>query len=33
MVFTAYYVLCALVTFAVYLRRPAKATKLAMAGV
>jgi NNP family nitrate/nitrite transporter-like MFS transporter len=32
-VFTAYYVLCALVTFAVYLRRPARATELAMAGV
>lgn len=33
MVFTCFYVVCALVTFAVYLRKPAKATKLAMAGV
>lgn len=32
-VFTCFYVVCALVTFAVYLRRPARATKLAMAGV
>jgi MFS transporter, NNP family, nitrate/nitrite transporter len=31
--FTCFYVLCAVVTFAVYLRRPARATKLAMAGV
>lgn len=32
-VFTCFYVVCALVTFAVYLRRPAKSTRLAMAGV
>ncbi|KQW47186.1 nitrate transporter [Nocardioides sp. Root1257] len=32
-VFTAYYVVCALVTYAVYLRRPAPAAKLAIAGV
>jgi NNP family nitrate/nitrite transporter-like MFS transporter len=31
--FTCFYVVCALVTFAVYLRTPAKATKLALAGV
>jgi NNP family nitrate/nitrite transporter-like MFS transporter len=33
LVFTAYYVVCALVTYAVYLRKPATAAKLAMAGV
>ena len=33
MVFTAYYVVCALVTYAVYLRKPAGATRLAIAGV
>jgi NNP family nitrate/nitrite transporter-like MFS transporter len=32
-VFTCFYVVCAVVTFAVYLRTPARATKLAMAGV
>lgn len=32
-VFTAYYVLCALVTYAVYVRTPARAAKPAMAGV
>lgn len=32
-VFTCFYVVCALVTFAVYLRRPAKATSLATVGV
>jgi MFS transporter, NNP family, nitrate/nitrite transporter len=32
-VFTGYYVLCALVTVAVYLRRPARATRLVLAGV
>lgn len=32
-VFTCFYVVCALVTFTVYLRRPTRATKLAMAGV
>ncbi|GAA1134216.1 MFS transporter [Nocardioides aquiterrae] len=32
-VFAAYYVLCALVCWGVYLRRPARAAKLAMAGV
>ncbi len=32
-VFTCFYVVCALVTFAVYLRKPAKATSLVMAGV
>jgi NNP family nitrate/nitrite transporter-like MFS transporter len=33
MVFTAYYVVCALVTYAVYLRRSTKASSLAVAGV
>ncbi|MCW2771683.1 MAG: major facilitator superfamily 1 [Nocardioides sp.] len=33
MVFTAYYVLCALVTWAVYLRKSEKAASLAVAGV
>jgi NNP family nitrate/nitrite transporter-like MFS transporter len=33
MVFTAYYVVCALVTYAVYLRKPTKVTRLAVAGV
>jgi NNP family nitrate/nitrite transporter-like MFS transporter len=33
MVFTAYYVLCAAVTWTVYLRHPAKATSLARAGI
>jgi MFS transporter, NNP family, nitrate/nitrite transporter len=33
MAFTAFYVLCALVTFAVYLRKPAGAARLAMAEV
>lgn len=32
-VFGCFYVVCALVTFAVYLRTPSRATKLAMAGV
>jgi NNP family nitrate/nitrite transporter-like MFS transporter len=32
-VFTCFYVLCALVTYAVYLRAPAKQTRLAVAGV
>ncbi|MBZ5739084.1 MFS transporter [Nocardioides mangrovi] len=32
-VFTAYYVVCAVVCWAVYLRKPAKATSLAVAGV
>jgi len=32
-VFTGYYVVCAVVCWAVYLRRPARATSLAMAGV
>jgi len=32
-VFTCFYVVCALVTFTVYLRRPAKATSLATVGV
>jgi NNP family nitrate/nitrite transporter-like MFS transporter len=32
-IFTAYYVVCALVTYAVYLRTPTRVTKLAMAGV
>jgi MFS transporter, NNP family, nitrate/nitrite transporter len=32
-VFTSFYVVCALVTWGVYLRRPAKAAELAMAGV
>jgi NNP family nitrate/nitrite transporter-like MFS transporter len=32
-VFTGYYVLCAVVTVAVYLRRPARATRLVLAGV
>ncbi|GAA4363355.1 MFS transporter [Nocardioides caricicola] len=32
-VFTCFYVVCALVTVAVYLRRPSRATKLAMAGI
>jgi NNP family nitrate/nitrite transporter-like MFS transporter len=32
-VFTGYYVACALVCWGVYLRKPAKATELAMAGV
>lgn len=33
MVFTAYYVVCALVCWVLYLRKPARAAKLAMAGV
>jgi NNP family nitrate/nitrite transporter-like MFS transporter len=32
-VFASYYVVCALVTYAVYLRRPARATSLARAGI
>ncbi|MDO9397447.1 MAG: hypothetical protein Q7T71_12950 [Herbiconiux sp.] len=33
MVFTAYYVLCAVVTWAVYVRRTERATSLAHAGI